>query len=82
MTTHSSILAWRIPWAEEPSGLQFMGPKESDTTDWLHLFPGRCPRLALEAMRPGPAYLCVPLGPPGLLGGLPRVSKALGAEPG
>ena len=25
MTTHSSILAWKIPWAEEPGGLQFMG---------------------------------------------------------
>ena len=25
MTTHSSILAWRIPWLEEPSGLQSMG---------------------------------------------------------
>ena len=25
MTTHSSILAWRIPWAEEPGGLQAMG---------------------------------------------------------
>ena len=24
-TTHSSILAWRIPWTEEPGGLQFMG---------------------------------------------------------
>ena len=24
MTTHSNILAWRIPWAEEPSGLQSM----------------------------------------------------------
>ena len=23
--THSSILAWRIPWTEEPSGLQSMG---------------------------------------------------------
>ena len=23
--THSSILAWRIPWAEEPGGLQFIG---------------------------------------------------------
>ena len=23
--THSSILAWRIPWTEEPGGLQFMG---------------------------------------------------------
>ena len=25
MVTHSSILAWRIPWTEEPGGLQFMG---------------------------------------------------------
>ena len=23
--THSSVLAWRIPWTEEPGGLQFMG---------------------------------------------------------
>jgi len=30
--THSSILAWRIPWTEEPGGLQSMGYKESDTT--------------------------------------------------
>ena len=25
MATHSTILAWRIPWTEEPGGLQFMG---------------------------------------------------------
>ena len=25
MTTHSSSLAWEIPWTEEPGGLQFMG---------------------------------------------------------
>ena len=25
MTTHSSILAWRIPWTEEPGGLQSVG---------------------------------------------------------
>ena len=25
MATHSSILAWRIPWTEKPSGLQSMG---------------------------------------------------------
>ena len=24
MATHSSVLAWRIPWIEEPGGLQFM----------------------------------------------------------
>ena len=32
MATHSSILAWEIPWMEEPSGLQSMGSQESDTT--------------------------------------------------
>ena len=30
--THSSILAWRMPWTEEAGGLQSMGHKESDTT--------------------------------------------------
>ena len=34
--THSSILAWRIPWMEELGGLQSMGRKESDTTKRLH----------------------------------------------
>ena len=27
MATHSSILTWKIPWAEEPGGLQSMGPQ-------------------------------------------------------
>ena len=27
MATHSSILAWKIPWTEEPGGLQSMGPQ-------------------------------------------------------
>ena len=30
--THSSILAWRIPWTEEPGGLQSRGSQGSDTT--------------------------------------------------
>ena len=34
--THSSILAWRIPWTEEPGGLQSTGRKESDATERLH----------------------------------------------
>ena len=33
LATHSSILAWRIPWTEEACGLQSIGRKESDTTD-------------------------------------------------
>ena len=32
MATHSSILAWRIPWIEEPGGLQSMGSQELDLT--------------------------------------------------
>ena len=28
MATHSNILAWEIPWAEEPGGLQSMGSQE------------------------------------------------------
>ena len=31
MITHSSILAWRIPWTEEPSGLQPLGTQMSQT---------------------------------------------------
>ena len=36
MATHSSILAWRIPWMEELGGLQSTGHKELDTTERLH----------------------------------------------
>ena len=32
MVTHSSILAWEIPWAGEPDGLQSMGLQELDMT--------------------------------------------------
>ena len=31
MATHSSILAWRIPWTEEPGGLQAHGVAKSQT---------------------------------------------------
>ena len=37
MTTHSIILAWRIPWTKEPGELQSMGCKESDMTEQLTL---------------------------------------------
>ena len=40
MTTHSSILAWRIPCTKERGGLQFMVlSKESDMTEQLTLLP-------------------------------------------
>ena len=32
MATHGSILAWEIPWIEEPGGLQSMGSQELDTS--------------------------------------------------
>ena len=35
MAPHSSTLAWKIPWTEEPGGLQSMGPLVSDTTERL-----------------------------------------------
>ena len=35
MATPSSILAWRIPWREEPGGLYPMGLQKSDTTEQL-----------------------------------------------
>ena len=36
MATHSIILAWRIPWTEEPVRLQSMGLKELDMTEHTH----------------------------------------------
>ena len=38
MAPHSSTLAWKIPWTEEPGRLQSIGSVESDTTERLH-FP-------------------------------------------
>ena len=36
IATHSSILAWRIPWTEEPGRLRSRGSQESDTTELLY----------------------------------------------
>ena len=36
MAPYSSTLAWKIPWMEEPGGLQSMGSLESGTTERLH----------------------------------------------
>ena len=37
MATHSTILAWSIPWTEEPGRLQSVGSQVSDRTDRLKL---------------------------------------------
>ena len=36
VAAHSSTLAWKIPWTEEPGRLQSMGSLRSDTTERLH----------------------------------------------
>ena len=36
MATHSSILAWKIPWTKEPGRLESMGSQEMQTTEQLH----------------------------------------------
>ena len=36
MAIHSSTIAWKIAWTEEPVGYSPWGPKESDTTERLH----------------------------------------------
>ena len=38
MVTHSSLLAWRIPWTEEPGRLQSMGSQVLDTTERLNTY--------------------------------------------
>ena len=39
MATHSSILAWKIPWTEEPGGLQSMGLQSQIRLSDYHFFP-------------------------------------------
>ena len=36
MAPHSSVLAYKIPWMEEPGRLQSMGCKESDMIEYMH----------------------------------------------
>ena len=59
MTTHSSILAWRIPWTEEPGGLQSMGSQRVGH-DWatkhstliLNILPNSFPPSLLVSLPP------------------------------
>ena len=45
MAAHSSVLAWRIPWTEEPGGLQVLGVSQSQT---------RLKQLSMHAAGPQP----------------------------
>ena len=62
MATHSSILAWRILWTEEPGGLQSMGVTELDTTKREHALCFYCnsnvnqPRVCLHPLPFGLSY--------------------------
>ena len=51
MATHSSILAWEIPWTEESGELQSMGSQRIGH-DWAHTYAGR---------HPGEGFITVPL---------------------
>ena len=51
MATHSSILAGKIPWTEEPRRLQERGHKESDTTEQPHF--------SFFTIWPATAFLCI-----------------------
>ena len=42
IATHSHMLAWKIPWKEEPGRLQSKGSKELDTTEQLHFCLHHC----------------------------------------
>ena len=57
MATHSSILAWRIPWTEEPGGLQSMGSQRVGH-NWATNKPGGeqiCPQIWESVSHPGPS---------------------------
>ena len=53
MAPHSSTLAWKIPWTEEPGRLQSMGSLESDMTERLHFHFS----LSCIGEEPTPAFL-------------------------
>jgi len=54
--THSSILAWRIPWTEEPGGLRLMGPQRvkhnraTKHTQYILTFPSDVDSYIYEAL--------------------------------
>ena len=69
MATHSSILAWKIPWTEEPGGLQSVGsqgvghdrpPERTHTSCLQTLYPPSChSRAYLAEPHPGLNQLCL-----------------------
>ena len=66
MATHSSILAWRIPWTEEPGGLQSTGSPTTDMLETQEQVFVLCLDLTMEGLAHylGLLYLDVNLGGP------------------
>ena len=58
MSTHSSILAWRILWTEEPGGPPSMGSQESDTSEvtWYACIHWRRKCQPTPVFLPGESY--------------------------
>ena len=58
MASHSSILAWKIPWTEESQGLQPTGVTESDTAEHAHTMLYLLLVFSVETS--SPIHCCVP----------------------
>ena len=65
MATHSSILAWRIPWTQEPGGLQLTGSQRRDWAQHAHVHQKMSRETTknnhilstyLKQMKPGPRF--------------------------
>ena len=71
MANHSSTLAWKIPWTEEPGGLQSLGSRKLDMNERLHShFPLSC---VGEEMATHSSILAWRIPGKGEPGGLPSV---------
>ena len=73
MATHSSILAWRIPWTEEPGSLQSWGRKELDTTEATE--HARMPRVIIKDSNKSSCYQVRQFGMPVIPGPLMESSR-------
>ena len=60
MATHSNVLAWRIPWTEEPGGLKSMGFSRQEHWSGLpHPPPGDLADPGIESMSPASPSLAI-----------------------
>ena len=71
MATHSSVLAWRIPWTEEPGGLQSVESQSQTQLSNFHLCSSAATLASLLLLKPGDLVLAS--GPLHLLFCLPGV---------